>query len=115
MSASALRVLDFGKVLEYVAGFAATRGGREAVLALRPSSEPDRVRGRLAAVDETRRFLSTRDDWVFPSVPEAGTAIGTVTLPVALRVTSPPPAAPSTRRAPFWTPRAGTLPAFVAS
>ena len=76
MSASALRVLDFGKVLEYVAGFAATRGGREAVLALRPSSEPDRVRGRLAAVDETRRFLSTRDDWVFPGVPEAGTAIG---------------------------------------
>jgi len=76
VSASALRVLDFEKVLEYVAGFAATRGGREAVLALRLSSEPDRVRGRLAAVDETRRFLSTRDDWVFPSVPEAGTAIG---------------------------------------
>lgn len=75
MSGSALRVLDFGKVLECVAGFAVTRGGREAVLALRPSSDPGGVRGRLAAVDETRRFLSTREDWVFPSVPEAGTAI----------------------------------------
>lgn len=76
MSACALRVLDFGKVLESVAALAATRGGREAVLALRPSPEPGIVRDRLAAVDETRRFLSARDDWVFPSVPEAGVAIG---------------------------------------
>ena len=76
MSGCALRVLDFGKVLESVAAFAATRGGREAVLALRPSPEPGIVRDRLAAVDETRRFLSARDDWVFPSVPEAGVAIG---------------------------------------
>ena len=76
MSGSALQVLDFRKVLEYVAGFAATRAGREAVLALEPSSEPGTVRDRLAAVDETGRFLATRDDWVFPSVPEAGIAIG---------------------------------------
>lgn len=76
MSGCALRVLDFGKVLESVAALAATRGGREAVLALRPSPEPGIVRDRLAAVDETRRFLSVRDDWVFPSVPEAGVAIG---------------------------------------
>ena len=76
MSGSALQVLDFRKVLEYVAGFAATRAGRETVLALEPSSEPGTVRDRLAAVDETGRFLATRDDWVFPSVPEAGIAIG---------------------------------------
>ncbi len=76
MSGGALRVLDFAKVLEHVAGFAATRGGRKAVLALRPSSEPGRVGDRLAAVDETRRFLATRGDWAFPHVPEAGAAIG---------------------------------------
>ncbi|MYB97326.1 MAG: hypothetical protein F4X60_02045 [Gemmatimonadetes bacterium] len=73
---SVLQVLDFRKVLEYVAGFAATRAGRQAVLALRPSSDAGTVRDRLAAVDETRRFLSGRDDWVFPNVPEAGVSIG---------------------------------------
>lgn len=76
MSTSALRVLDFWKVLEYVAGFAATRAGREAVLALEPLSKPDIIRERLTAVDETRRFLSTREDWVFPNVPETAAAIG---------------------------------------
>ena len=73
---NALRILDFRRVLEYVAGFAATRGGREAVLALEPLMEPGPVRDRLLAVDEVRRFLATRDDWVLPDVPEAGIAIG---------------------------------------
>ena len=76
MSGTALRILGFRKVLEFVAGFAATRAGREAVLALEPSSDAGAVRDRLAAVEETRRFLATRDDWAFPSVPEAGIAIG---------------------------------------
>lgn len=76
VSARALRILEFGKVLEYVAGFAATRAGREAVLALEPLAEPDGIRERLTAVEETRRFLSTRDDRVFPSAPEVGAAIG---------------------------------------
>ena len=76
MSGSALQVLDFRKVLEYVGGFAVTHAGKEAVLALEPLSEPGMVRDRLAQVDETRQFLSSRDDWVFPSVPEAGIAIG---------------------------------------
>ena len=73
---SALQILDFQRVLEYVAGYAVTRGGREAVLALGPSPQPGRVRDRLEAVEETRRFLSTRDDWVFPDVPEAVVPIG---------------------------------------
>lgn len=73
---NALRILDFRRVLEYVAGFATTRGGREAVLALQPSSKPDRVRDRMTEVDEARRFLAARDDWVLPDVPEAGVAIG---------------------------------------
>ena len=76
MSRRALQVLDFRKVLEYVAGFAATPAGREAVLALEPSADLAGVRARLAAVDETGRFLAARDDWVFPRVPEAGPAVG---------------------------------------
>ena len=75
MSTSALQVLDFWTVLEHVAGFAATRAGREAVLALEPLSEPGEIRDRLTEAEETRRFLSTREDWVFPGAPEAGTAI----------------------------------------
>lgn len=72
----ALHILDFPKVLEYVAGFAATPAGAEAVLALEPSARPGRVRERLAEVEETRRFLSAREEWVFPDVPEAAFAIG---------------------------------------
>ena len=75
-SRHALRILGFGKVLDHVAGFAATRGGREAALALEPSTETEEVRGRLVAADETARFLSARDDWALPAVPEAGTAVG---------------------------------------
>ena len=72
----ALQVLDFRKVLEYVAGFAATPAGREAVLALEPSVDIETVRARLAAVDEAGRFLAARHDWVFPRVLEARIAVG---------------------------------------
>lgn len=76
MSLRALEVLDFPTVLEYVAGFAATAAGREAVLALGPSADLERVRSRLAAVEEAAGFIEARDDWAFPGVPEAAGAIG---------------------------------------
>lgn len=76
MSRRALEVLDFRKVLEYVAGFAATAAGREAALALEPSADLEGVRSRLAAVEETGRLLEGRDDWMFPHVPDAAGAIG---------------------------------------
>lgn len=75
MSRRALQVLEFPRVLEYVAGFAATPAGRDGVLALEPSVDTGTVRERLAATDEAGRFLAARDDWVFPRVPEAGPAI----------------------------------------
>ncbi|MDE2762042.1 MAG: Smr/MutS family protein [Gemmatimonadota bacterium] len=76
MSRRALHILEFRKVLEYVARFAATPGGREAVVALQPFADIDEVRIRLASVDETARFLTAHDDWVFPPVPETAAAIG---------------------------------------
>ena len=76
MSRRALHVLDFRKVLEYVAGFAATSAGGDAVLDLHPSADVETVRAWLAAVDEAGRFLHARDDWVFPHVPDSGPAVG---------------------------------------
>ena len=75
MTRRALQVLEFGRVLEYAAGFASTSGGREAVLAMRPARERGTVRDRLAAVDETRRFLAETDEWVFPDLPDSGVAV----------------------------------------
>ena len=71
----ALRVLEFDRVLEYVAGFAATGAGRERVRGLRPSSDIGPVRARLAAVAETASFLEQRGDWALPPVPEASAAV----------------------------------------
>ena len=75
MTRRALQVLEFGRVLEYAAGFASTPAGREAVLAMRPARERGTVRDRLAAVDETGRFLAETDEWMFPDLPDAGMAV----------------------------------------
>ena len=75
MTRRALQVLEFGRVLEYAAGFASTSGGREAVLAMRPARERGTVQDRLAAVDETGRFLAETDEWVFPDLPDADVAV----------------------------------------
>ena len=75
MSRRALQVLEFSRVLEYVAGFASTDAGRAAVLAAEPATEPATVRARLAAVHETGCFLAEREDWVFPHLPDAGVAV----------------------------------------
>ena len=74
MSGRALRVLEFDRVLEYVAGLASTTAGREMVRGLRPTSDPEAVRARLDAVAETVRFLEPRSDWALPSVPDARSA-----------------------------------------
>ena len=66
----ALGVLEFARVLEYVAGLASTAAGRELVRGLVPSADEDDVRSRLAAVGQTVRFREARRDWAFPHVPE---------------------------------------------
>jgi len=71
MSSRALRVLEFGNALKYAAGFASTRAGREAVLSSRPATDMATVRERLSAVGEAQAFLSAREDWAFPPLPES--------------------------------------------
>ncbi len=75
-------------MLEYVAGFACSDAGRQAVLALEPSVDPETVQTRLAAVEEARRFLALREAWTLPGFPDAGHAIGR--LAVEGSVLSPP-------------------------
>lgn len=75
MSRRALRVLEFDKVLEHVAGFAATDGGREAVRRMAPAADPEIVRARLAATAEVVRFLTARPDWFFPELPDPAPAL----------------------------------------
>lgn len=74
-SRRALRVLEFGKVLEHAAGFASTGAGRDAVRALRPSGDPGVVRARLDEVAEAGRFLRERTDWAFPRLPDPTPAV----------------------------------------
>lgn len=74
-SRRALRVLEFDRVLEHAAGFASTDAGRDAVLALRPSSDAGSVRARLEEVAEAGRFLRERTDWAFPRFPDPTVAL----------------------------------------
>lgn len=56
MDDHALQVLEFGKILERAAGFAAFGPGRELVLALRPVVDLERIRERHAEVAEMARL-----------------------------------------------------------
>lgn len=71
----ALRVLEFDQVLEHLAGFASTGGGREAVRRLEPAADPEVVRARLAATAEVVEFLASRPDWFFPNLPDPAPAL----------------------------------------
>lgn len=53
-----LEVLDYFKILERVAAFTHFSLGREKVLAMRPTADPDNARGRLARTREAVRFLA---------------------------------------------------------
>src|SRR5690606_37161953 len=71
----ALEVLELPRVLELVAGRAASPLGREAVLARRPSIDPEAVRRELRRVRETAAFLTERPGWGPPGVPDARTPL----------------------------------------
>ena len=75
MKDDALRILEFHRVLEGVAGRAATAAGREAILALRPGTEIGKIQDALSAVAETVRFLDSAADWTPPTIPDARPAL----------------------------------------
>ena len=57
MSQHALEVLEFTRVLERVATRASSELGRQKILALRPTSEPDSASRELARVAASMRFV----------------------------------------------------------
>ena len=71
----ALRILEFDRALEYVAGFAASRVGRRRVEGLRPQDDAVQVARELAAVDEVVRRTSGPTEAVLPSFPDGDEAL----------------------------------------
>jgi DNA mismatch repair protein MutS2 len=67
----ALEVLEFRAALRGVASRAGSELGREAVLALRPTSDARLVGIQLDRVEEVVTFLGTIRDFVLPGVPDA--------------------------------------------
>ena len=65
-------MLEYPRVLEHVASFAATDAGRSAVLGTTPAGGVDEARMRLDAVVETRRFLARRPQWSFAVFADVG-------------------------------------------
>jgi DNA mismatch repair protein MutS2 len=71
MSAHALEVLEFERVLERVARRASSEPGRRRVLDLRPRKSPDDIARELARVAAVMRFLEVRPRWALGPVPDA--------------------------------------------
>lgn len=70
MTEHALDVLEFGRVLEGVAGRAGSSLGRAHVTALRPRDDVDAVRGELARVAGVMRFVDTAPSWGPGPIPD---------------------------------------------
>lgn len=70
MSAHALEVIEFGRVLERVARRASSEPGRRRVLALRPRAVAADVARELARVAAVMRFLEERPAWALGPVPD---------------------------------------------
>src|SRR5579872_1225904 len=58
MQPSALRALEFDRIVEAVTSFALTPMGAERLTRLSPSTDPHRVAQALAATSETARFVT---------------------------------------------------------
>ncbi|MDP8254418.1 MAG: endonuclease MutS2 [Candidatus Alcyoniella australis] len=79
-----LAALDWPRLLQYLAGFARTRGGAAACRALEPQSDLDQVRADLAETSESRGVLSTGRDLNFDGVHDLDDVIKRVRLDAAL-------------------------------
>lgn len=76
----ALGAIEFHRVLNHVASFAATDRGRDAVLGMTPAGEACEAKARLDAVAETRRFLIRRPAWDVPPFTDPGDALRRLAL-----------------------------------
>jgi len=62
MDEKTLHVLEYHKVLDRLAAYAAFSASAELARALRPTADPDEAAGRLARTSEARRLLSVRSE-----------------------------------------------------
>jgi len=75
VSEHALRVLEYPRVLDAVAGRASSVLGKEHVRSLRPSGDVTGAARELARVGAVMRFLNERPAWGMPPVPDVYAAL----------------------------------------
>ncbi len=75
MSAHALEVLEFGRVLDRIADRAASDLARRWIRSLAPSRDLAAIRTELARVGSVMRFVEEKPAWGMPTVPDARRAL----------------------------------------
>src|SRR5947209_7931014 len=70
MQPSALRALEFDRIVEAVKAFALTPMGEERLARLQPSTDPREVAVLLAGTTETRRYLAANALFPFRATTE---------------------------------------------
>ena len=70
MDAKSIAVLEFPKIIERLADRCGSPGGRELALELRPSTDADEVRRRLAATAEARHLASLKPNFHLGQAPD---------------------------------------------
>ena len=76
MSRHALEVLELERVLERIAGRAASGAGRDRIMDLRPSSDAGDVQRELGRVAAAMRFVEERPSWALPPIPDVRADLG---------------------------------------
>lgn len=84
MNERTLRVLEFPKVLERLAGHTSFSAGHELAVALRPSTDIDEVQARLDTTDEARRLLERQPELTLGGARDIREAVRLATMGVAL-------------------------------
>ncbi len=70
VDARSIQVLEFDKIIDRLAGFCGSPGGRALALALTPSGDADEVRRRLAATAEARRLATLKPHFHMGQAPD---------------------------------------------
>jgi len=59
MDAETIKLLEFARVLEFIAGYAQTETGKSRVLKMTPGTDPDLIRKQLSEIGEMQEFTSS--------------------------------------------------------
>lgn len=84
MSRHALDVLEFPRVLEHIAGRAASDAARRRIVGLRPLATRDDAVRALARVGATMTFVEEKPSWAPPPVPDVEPALRALAAPGAV-------------------------------